>query len=108
MALRWTHIHQAFQGLLFLFGLVFAAMTTQCLVFVFWVYLVLSEHWLKLQSNSTEQWQQGLITMWEGSLAVTIKILLVVGMAFCLNKILKNKASQTSQIAPFDTDSAQK
>lgn len=90
MTVTWAHAHQFFQALFTVIALAFAVLGAQCIVFVFWAYLVLSEHWLSLQNYSAKEWQQGLITMWTGSLSVTLKLCLLMGMMYCFKRIIKS------------------
>lgn len=90
----WTLAHQCFQAFFTVIALIFAVLTTQCIIFVFWAYLVLSEHWLSLQDYDANQWQQGIITMWTGSLSVTLKLCLLIGMMYCFKRIIKSHLSK--------------
>ena len=87
----WTLAHQCFQAFFTVTALVFAVLTTQCIIFIFWAYLVLSEHWPSLQDYSAEQWQQGIITMWTGSLSVTLKLCLLIGMMYYFHHLIEDK-----------------
>ena len=90
------HLDKALQAI----GVMALALTTvitiHCIVFIWWVYGVLTKHTIEeLSVQSPSEWHQGLSTMWHASLDASAVITLIIAayllLRLALNKIITRK-----------------